>query len=299
MRYWGAALAVAAAALSGCSAGEVEPAPAPPSSSAGATADDPEADPDPARAALALVPDDATTLAVTDFDQVRLELGAALLTGASAPAEREAFWRRAIAQAPLLSTGVLRPSDARLLRDYGFAQDDVAWEASFTGPSGEGWLAGLREGLDLTGVRRAVADGVGPLAGGVLDEEARVLAVGAAPDEGASWGAEPVLVELVGGAAMSTYVERGCVSPADPALDELDELDELEAWSVSLGALLATVRLGADRGDAFARVRLAEPPFAQGVADPVSGRLGYAMTDPALAARRILARDAPFAACAP
>ncbi|MCD4533099.1 hypothetical protein LRP67_03265 [Nocardioides sp. cx-169] len=294
MRYWGAALAVAAA-LSACSA-EVEPAPAPAPSSAGAPADDPEADPDPARAAMALVPADATRLAVTDFDRVRLELGAPLLTGSSGPAEREAFWRRALAEAPLLSTGALRPSDARLLREYGFAQDDVAWEASFTGPSGEGWVAGLREGLDLTGVRRAVADGVGPLAGGVLDEERRVLAVGAAPDEGASWAAEPVLVDLVGGAAMSTYVERGCVSAAEPALDELDEL---EAWSVSLGSLLATVRLGAERGDAFARVRLAEPPFAEGVADPVSGRLGYAMTDPALAARRILARDAPFAACAP
>ena len=52
-----------------------------------------------------------------------------------------------------------------------------------------------------------------------------------------------------------------------------------------------TARLGEDRQDLFARMRLgkSEPTFTAaydgGVADPLTGRIGYVMTDPAAAAR--------------
>ncbi|MFA6575299.1 MAG: hypothetical protein WCS84_07740, partial [Nocardioides sp.] len=97
MRSWGAVtVLVAALAVTGCSADEPDPAPAPPLAAPtetgppvydGALAS--------ASAVLALVPADATTLAVTDFEQVRLVLGASLLTSGSPAAERERFWRQA------------------------------------------------------------------------------------------------------------------------------------------------------------------------------------------------------------
>ena len=146
-------------ALAGCTSAEPDPEPAPPvgePTETGPPAYDDELS--SAAAVLALVPDDATTLAVTDFEQVRLVLGASLLTGESPAAERDRFWRQAEQRAPLLSTGLLRPVETRLLRDYGFTQDDVEWEASFTGPAGGGWVMSLRDDLDLAGVERAVAD---------------------------------------------------------------------------------------------------------------------------------------------
>jgi hypothetical protein len=315
VRVWGgAALLVAALAVGGCSVDEPEPVPAPAlPTSTDETPQAFDAELAPAIAALTLVPDDATTLRVTDFGQVRLQLGEPLLTSASPPARRAAFWRRAQAESPLLSTGRLRPVDARLLRDYGFTQDDVAWEAAFTGPSGEGWVARLRDDLDLTGVRRAVADGVGALAGAELDEETRLVSVGAAPDGGATWAEADDLTDLVSaGAASATYVERGCV-PVETALGgdaaaapEAD-LTELEAWSVSFGGSLATVRLGPTRDDVFVRLRMADDlpatgpelarGFTQGVADPVGGRIGFEMADPAVAARLTLQRRLPFVAC--
>ena len=50
----------------------------------------------------------------------------------------------------------------------GFTQDDVDWEARFTGDDGPGFVIGLRPDLPLDGVRRAVADGVGPLRGSTM-----------------------------------------------------------------------------------------------------------------------------------
>jgi hypothetical protein len=303
VRIWGVALVLAAGVLTGCSTEEPEPVPAPPlpsSTEATPQAFDPDPELAPALAVLALVPTDATSLAVTDFDRVRLQLGESLLTGASPPAQRAAFWRRAEAEAPLLSPGRLRPLDSRLARDHGFTQDDVAWEASFTGPAGDGWVARLRDGLDLTGVRRAVAEGVGPLAGSELDEDARLLSVGAAAAGGSSWAADEDLAGLVSGAAANaTYVSRTCV-PLE--LPPGAELEELTAWSVSFGGSLATARLGPARTDVFARVRLpaadAGRALTQGVGDPVGGRIGYTMADPPLAARLALAGRLPFAACA-
>jgi hypothetical protein len=323
VRSWGAVtVLVAALAFTGCSADEFEAAPAPP------VADPTETGPPTydealasAAAVLPLVPEDATTLKVTDFEQVRLVLGASLLTGESPAPERASFWRAAEADAPLLSTGLLRPVEARLSRDYGFTQDDVEWEASFSGPSGEGWVLSFRDDLDLAEVQRAVADGVGPLSGAEVDADNRLVTSGTATDGGSSWAADPELVGLVSQAeASATYVERECLTfevafAADvedelaeaPAAD-LAELEPLEAWSLSFGGTLATARLGPARTDVFERMRLSETlpatspefgqGFASGVADPMGGRIGYAMPDPATAAQLTGERHLPFAVCA-
>ena len=56
-------------------------------------------------AVLSLVPADAVDLAVTDFDQIRLQLGVPDLTGSDPKRLRDAFWRDAETEAPLLLGG--------------------------------------------------------------------------------------------------------------------------------------------------------------------------------------------------
>ncbi len=315
-------LLAAALVASGCTSETPEPVLAPPLGEATETGP-PVYDPSlpAATSVLALVPEDATTLSVTDFDQVRLLLGASLLTGESPPAERQRFWQQAAAEAPILSTGKLRPWEQRLSRDYGFTQDDVRWEATFTGPAGTGWVLAFREGLDLAGVERAVAAGVGPLAGAEVDPATHLVTRGTTSDGTTSWAADDELTGLVGPAeANATYVDRECIPfetafAADVEADlaelpaaDLEGLDPLSSWSVSFGGELSTARLGEQREDVFERLRLAgnlpatEPEFglgyAQGVADPATGRIGYVMGDPAIAAELALKQHLPFAVCA-
>ncbi len=313
--------AVTATSLtSGCSADRSARTLAPPLEEV-VDADPPTYDPEleAASAVLALVPEEATSLSVTDFDQVRLLLGASLLTGQDPAPARERFWRRAAAQAPLLSEGLLAPVDAELEADYGFTRDDVSWEASFTGPAGDGFVLALRDDLPMAGVQRAVEDGVGPLAGADVDAVLRLVTVGTTDDPESSWATSGEIVALVGpAAANATYVERDCLDfdqafGADPATlaavpaDDLAALEPLEMFSVTLGGELATVRLGSGRDDAFERMRLAgnlpatEPElglgFSSGVADPIGGRIGYEMPDPAVAGRLTRERQLPFAVC--
>ncbi len=81
------------------------------------------------------------------------------------------------------------------------------------------------------------------------------------------------------------------------------DLDELGSWSIQFEGGLVTARLGEGRHDLFIRMRMAtdDAAFAKaysgGVADPLTGRIGYVMTDPAVAARQALRREVPFAAC--
>ena len=81
------------------------------------------------------------------------------------------------------------------------------------------------------------------------------------------------------------------------------DVDELEVFSVQFEGTLATARLGADRMDLFTRMRMGEgdttfeDAYDGGVADPLTGRIGYVMTDPAAAAALALDQDLPFAAC--
>ena len=81
-------------------------------------------------------------------------------------------------------------------------------------------------------------------------------------------------------------------------------MDDLGAYSIQFEGSLVTARLGAGRQDLFARMRLGadEPTFAAaydgGVADPLTGRIGYVMTDPVAAAELALEHQLPFATCA-
>jgi hypothetical protein len=254
----------------------------------------------PSAAVLSLVPEDAETLTVTDFDQVRLELGMGGLGDASTPDEVTAFWRRASSERPLLSPGMLRGDDEQLAATHGFTQLDVAWEAHFStaGDRPAGWVLRFRDDTDMGAVAEAVQDTSGPLAGGTVDATEHLVTKGTTDDPEHSWAAEPETLALVGVPASATYVSRACVEPHAG-----EDVDDLGAFSVEFEGSLVTARLGAGRQDLFARMRLgaAEPSFAAaydgGVADPLTGRIGYVMTDPATAAELALEHRLPFAAC--
>lgn len=281
-----------------------------------------DASKEPSTAVLALVPSAATTLEVTDFDQIRLVLGFSTLDDDTPPADRARFWQR-FPRTAALSTGMLRPAEQRLRTEFGISQDDVAWEASWSADGQtadtKGWVLAFHDDVPVGAIRRAVEAGVGPLAGAVVDESRHLVTSTQPPAVADSWGAEPALVALTGTEAVSTYVERGC-TPFDTVFGAgmqeqlaaapaaaLHGLDELDAWSVALGTELVTVQLGEKRADAFDRVRLADvmpptdPDFAlvmsRGVADPASGRLGYVLDDPAAAARLTREGHLPFTVC--
>jgi hypothetical protein len=293
------ALLAAVLAVSGCSDDE----PTPPPAAVASETPDPayDASLEPSAAVLALVPETAQTLTVTDFDQVKLELGLPDVANDSDPAEVQQLWDRAVAERPLLTTGMLRPADDQLRTTYGFSQVDVDWEAHFfdSGDQETGWVLAVRDGTDIAAVQKAVDDGTGPLAGATVDAEQRLVSSGATSDPTQSWAADAATVALVGLPASSTYVARACL-PEDAGAD----VDDLDTWSVQFEGSLVTARLGEGRHDLSERMRLgeAEPGFTAaydgGVADPRTGRIGYIMTDPAAAAKLALEHQLPFATCA-
>ncbi|UMG94177.1 hypothetical protein [Nocardioides sp. TF02-7] len=312
MRHGASWLLAAALLLTGCS-DAADPAPEPtPEAAPVVTAYDPTLE--PAAAVLSLVPAEATYLEVTDFDQLRLTLGFG--DGPSSEEERQRFWR-AVDGAATFSRGMLRPAEVRL-RELGIGQDDVVWEARWSGGA-EGWVMALHERVRAGAVRRAVAQGVGVLDGARYDARRRLVLSTAPPDGAASWAAEPAVTGLVGQPANATYVERGCLAFDDvfgagmedrlaaAPRAELDALDPLGAYAVSFGPDLVTVRLGDARSDAFARLRIhellpqTEPEFgrvfSRGVSDPSTGRLGYDVERPRAAVRLTTGRRLPFALC--
>lgn len=255
---------------------------------------------EPAVAVLPLVPEDVATLTVTDFEQVREQMGLQDLTTADPRQDRDDFWARAEAERPLLSTGMLRPVEPRLRERFGLSQLDVAWEAHlFDDLGGEvGFVLAFRDGTDMRSVGRAVDAGLGALGGANLDAEHGLVTSGTTDGGDESWAADASLRPLVGPPATATYVALGCVDEPGAV-----DLDELEAYSVQFEGTLATARLGEERMDLFTRMRMGEgvpefeAAFDGGVADPVSGRIGYVMSDPAAAASMALAAKLPFAAC--
>ena len=274
---------------------------------------------EPSSAVLPLVPEAATLLEVTDFDQVRLLLGATLLTTKDPAKVRNKFWAEVAAKSSALSTGMLRPIEDRLIKDFDFGQEDVKWEAHFSGDALDGYVLRLDDDVDMVKVKAAIDAGIGPLKGAEMSAKAHIVALNATSDPATSWGADETLVPLVGAPANATYVSRGCI-PFDTAFAPVTEtdlalapasdlagLDELGAFSVSLGGEVVTARLGALRNDMFQRLRLGEvlpetrPEFGegltQGVADPASGRIGYTVTDRATAASLVLDQHLPFAVC--
>jgi hypothetical protein len=102
----------------------------------------------------------------------------------------------------------------------------------------------------------------------------------------------------VGLPANATYVSRECVCASGS-----EDVDDLGAYSIQFEGSLVTARLDPTRQDLFARMRLGEEEatftatYDGGVADPVTGRIGYVMTDPASAARLAPEHQLPFAAC--
>jgi hypothetical protein len=251
---------------------------------------------------LALTPEDVETITVTDFDQVQQELGVEL-TDQSTPAEVAAFWQRAAAERPMLTTGMLRPADAQLAAAYGFTQVDVAWEAHFYDADDRetGWVLRFRDGTDMTKIAEAAHQASGPLAGGTVDAADHLVTKGATDDPTQSWAADPDTQALVGEPANATYLSRDCTPLSD---DASTVVDDLAVFAVEFEGSLVTARLGLGRHDLFARMRLGagDPAFAAaydgGVADPRTGRIGYVMTDPAAAARLALEHRLPFATCA-
>lgn len=285
---------------------------------------DPHADEKPAaRAALALVPAEATEVAVTDLDEARVQVGLPDLTSDSLVRDRVDFWERARQETVLLTEGRLRDQDSRLLIDHGFTSDDVDWEVSWTGPDGSGWALGFRPDLAMRRVQEAVDAGVGPLEGAEVSVADSIASVGTVDDPDEAWGAVEDVRDLAPEQpAESAYYRTGCVQLVDAlgpdattedlegvlARHPVERFEDLTAFSISFTDGKATARLGRERTDVVERADLTRgfpssggvawgDAFGLGVNDPVSGRLGWNVTRPLVAARLVLTDVLPWAAC--
>ncbi len=276
-----------------------------------------DAEAEPAAAVLSLVPQTAEVVTVVDWDRVRAQLGQPDLTSEDLMTDRLAFWDRAGTEAALLTDGLLRGDSSTFELDYGFTQDDVDWEARWTGEGGAGFALAFRPDLDLAAVRRAIDDGTGPLAGATLDADHRLVVAGSADED--VWANERTWEPLLAEPAAATYLHRGCV-PVNTALgpdaDVEDQdallaehpvttLDDLAGFVVSYGDHQATVRFGPDRFDLFERLRIGEDwptgefssTYVNGAADPSSGRIGYSLPRPPMGAGLALLQELPFGIC--
>jgi hypothetical protein len=307
-------LLLAGLVVAGCGA---DPRPAPRLAEAPEPAPAYDGSAEPAEAVLSLVPQRADVVTVTDWDMVRAELGQPDLTSEDLVSDRIDFWERVRDEAPTLTEGLLREEESRLWLDYGFTQDDVDWEAHFTGDSGSGFVVALRPDLDVAGVRRAIADGVGPLADAELRPEDHLVVSGVAETD--VWASEPEWGAVVGEPAAATYLQRGCVPLRDAlgpdagaeeqqqlvAGHEVTSLAELERFAVEFGKRAATVRVEPGRSDLVDRVRLGEDwpvegfpqTYVDGVAGPTAGRIDYTLRDPRAAVGLALREELPFAIC--
>ncbi len=173
---------VAPLLLGACQSPESPAAPRPVASVAPEPAPAYDADAEPAEAVLSLVPQSAEVVTVVDWDQVRAQLGQPDLTSEDLMTDRLTFWERAGTEAALLTDGLLRDDSSTFELDYGFTQDDVDWEARWTGADGPGFALGFRPDLDLAGLRRAIGDGIGPLPGSTLDAEHGLVVAGTADE---------------------------------------------------------------------------------------------------------------------
>jgi hypothetical protein len=272
---------------------------------------------EPAEAVLSLVPQSADVVTVVDWDLVRAQLGQPDLTSEDLMTDRLAFWDRASTESALLTDGLLREDSSTFELDYGFTQDDVDWEARWTGEDGPGFVLAFRPDLDLAGVRRAIEDGTGPLAGATLDSEHRLLVKGTA--EADVWANEESWAPLLAEPATATYLHRGCIplnTALGPDADVEDQdallaehtvttLDDLAGFAVAYGDHQATVRVEPGRPDLFERLRIGEDwptgeftaTYTNGAADPSSGRIGFSLPRPPAAAGLALLEELPFGVC--
>lgn len=252
---------------------------------------------DPVEAAMTLVPEGATTLAVTDYDEVKSLFGLDDITSRSSPADQSNLWNRADKEAAQVTGGLLRGVDQRLRDTYKWGAADVVWEARFTGGGKEGFVIKV---ADQVKPGPAIKAGIGPLKGAKFDPETHLITKNTATPDAENWAAQEVMVAVAGGPATSTYVVKGC---AEGGPKEKTRLAPVEAYSVEFGGGLATLRLGEDRDDLFVRLKLADQVpaykkvFTNGVADPASGRIGFRVTSPVTAATLVTSEPVPFAVC--
>jgi hypothetical protein len=277
------------------------------------------------RRVLALVPEDAEVLTITDFDAVRARFGVDDLSSDDLMTDRSAFWEQASRESVLLTDGLLREDGSRFMLDHGFTQDDVDWEARFTGPGGAGYVVAFRPGLDMARVRGALKDKQlrKTLAGAEVLAGEHLLVKGVAEAGAPVWAMDADLAALTEVGAESTYLQKSCVPVRtalgpDATFEDQDALvarqdptflRPLDGFSVSFSDRVATARLGLDRIDLHDRADLTEVwpetgPVDFGdafeglaVADPPTGRIGLQVADPAAAAGLTLAERLPFAVC--
>ncbi|KQY57438.1 hypothetical protein [Nocardioides sp. Root140] len=276
------------------------------------------------RLVLALVPAEAEILTITDYDEIRARFGVDDLTSDSLMTDRTAFWEQADRESVMLTAGLLREEHSRLWLDHGFTQDDVDWEARFTGPEGSGYVLGFRPDQDMSEVSRAVKDDVAPLEDATVLADQHLLVSGIADEGDPVWAAEPSLPELLDDdAAESTYLRKGCI-PVNDALgpdadfEDQDELSNrydvsdllpLGAFSVTFSDEVATARMDVDRTDLHDRADLMDLWPETGtitwddafkgmpVGDPSTGRVGWKVRNPVAAANLVLGDHLPFAVC--
>ena len=307
-------------ALAACGQHEIPP-PVPLAPATPTTTEHPPYDPEaePAEAVSGMVPSTAEVLTVTDLDAIRVQLGVPDLTSDDLMTDRADFWARAERDAPLLTAGMLRDVGSELMLDHGFTQDDVDWEAHWTGPDGNGFAVAFRPDLPMTAVSGAVDAGVGPLAGATVLADDHLVVSGTAPAGEQVWANEPIWKGLLDEPAAATYAHRGCI-PVFDALgpdstnDDLERieaehplslLDDLPAFVLAFGDHIATVWTAKNRDDLFPRLDIADdwpkPEFGKAfrdpVGDPTTGRLGYAVPQPPLATRLALLAELPFGIC--
>ena len=302
--------------VSGCS-GQSKPQPRPAASHTPQLAPAFEKRAEPAEAVLSLVPQSADVITVTDWDEIRVQLGQPELTSESLVTDRTTFWEREAKEAPALAEGMLRADDSTYLLDYGFTQDDVDWEAHWDGPDGPGYALKLRNDLDLEPVRLAIRQGVGAIGDGRIIGADHLVVHGTSDVD--TWASQTGWDDLVSAPAEATYLRRGCIPLAEAlgpdgtsadvdaieALKVVPDLDDLPGFAVGFGDHNATVRVEPGRLDDFDRLHLADDwpvpdfnqAFKQGVADPSSGRLGYDVPNPPKAAAVTLLGELPFAVC--
>ena len=251
----------------------------------------------PVEAAMTLVPESATTLAVTDYDEVKSLFGLDDVTSGSSASDQSALWSRADQGAALVSGGLLRGVDQRLREKYRWGAADVVWEARFTGGGKEGYVIKI---ADRVKPGHAIKAGVGPLKGARFDPQTHLITKNTATPDEENWAAQEAMVAVAGGPATSTYVVKGC---AEGGPKEKTRLAPVDAYSVEFGGGLATLRLGEDRDDLFYRLKLGDrvpayrKVFTHGVADPSTGRIGFRVTNPVTAAALVTSEPVPFAVC--
>ena len=252
---------------------------------------------DPVQAAMTLVPEDATTLAVTDYDEVKSLFGLDEITSRSSPADQNDLWNQADKESAQVSGGLLRGVDQRLRNQYKWGAADVTWEARFAGEGKEGFVIRV---ADPVKPEKAIKAGVGPLKGATFDPETHLITKNTAAPDAENWAAQEDMIAVAGGTSTSTYVVKGC---AEGGPKEKTRLAPVTGYSVEFGGGVATVRLGEDRDDLFVRLALGNQDaaykkvFTNGVADPASGRIGLRVSNPVTAAALVTSKPVPFAVC--